>query len=61
MQETEMLTIEQTEAQEQRALEKEEAMEAKIEIKKEQIRKRLEARDVPYGEIEDYIDSLFPV
>ena len=61
LQNTEMLTIEQQEKQEQRALEREEAMQAKIEIKKEQIRTRLEARGVPYGEIEDYIDSLFPV
>jgi len=57
----EMLTIEQQEKQEQRALEREEAMQAKIEIKKEQIRTRLEARGISYSEIEDYIDSLFPV
>ena len=61
MQNTEMAIVEQTEAQEQKALDRAELIETKIEIKKEQIRTRLEARGVPYDEIEDYIDGLFPV
>jgi len=58
-QETMELSIEQQEKQELKELERAEQREQRIEKKKELIRTRMEARDIPSDEIDAHIERLF--
>ena len=55
----EELSIEQQEKIEVRNAERAERREAKLERKKELIRTRMEARGIPYDEIESHIERVF--